>query len=117
MTVLAADIDGDELIALYTPGDTGGIDGFEFDNDGKTILFVIDQLAAGAGDTITFESNADKFGRSETTLTRTVTLKKMYIYGPFEPSLWNQTGGKVRFNLTTKAATTNMVAIRCANAQ
>ncbi len=117
LTVLPADIDGDELIALMVGSDTQGADGFEFANDGRTMLLVLDQLAAGAGDTITFEGVADKFGRSETTLTRTVTAKKIYAYGPFDPSLWNKTGGVVRFKFTTHDAKTTLVAIRVANPQ
>jgi len=115
LTVLAADKDGDELIALMVGADTQGTSGFRFPNDGKTLLYVLDQLAAGAGDTITFTGVNDKFGRAETTLTRTVTAKKMYIYGPFEPSLWNDAGGYVRFAFTTKDAKTTLMAIRCAN--
>ena len=117
MTVLDSDIDGDELIALGTAGNAGGTSGFEFNNDGRVQLLVLDQLAAGAGDTITFELVADKFGRNEATAARTVTGKKIFVYGPFEPGLWNKTGGKVRFDLTTKAATTTLWAIRCANPQ
>jgi len=117
LTVLAADIDGDELIALMVGADTQGTSGFEFANDGKTLLLVLDQLAAGAGDTITFEGVNDKYGRAETTLTRTVTAKKMYIYGPFDPALWNKDNGKVRFAFTTKDAKTTLMAIRCANPQ
>jgi len=117
LTVLEADIDGDELIALMVGADTGGTSGFEFANDGRTLLYVLDQLAAGAGDTITLEGVADKYGRSESTLTRTVTAKKMYFYGPFDPALWNKGDGKVRFDFTTKAATTTLMAVRCANPQ
>jgi len=117
LTVLAADIDGDEVIALLTDGDGGGTSGFEFANDGRVLLYVFDELALGAGDTITFEANADKYGNTPSPLTRTVTLKKMYFYGPFNPVEWNQTGGMVRFDLTTKNAKTKMLAVRCANPQ
>ena len=114
LTVLAADKDGDELIALMVGANTQGGDGFEFANDGKTGLLVLDQLAAGAGDTITFEDVANQYGRHETTLTRTVTAKKIYMYGPFKPEIWNQSDGKVKFKFTTAAATTTLVAIRLA---
>jgi hypothetical protein len=117
LTVLASDIDGDELIALMVAANTQGFDGFEFENDGKTILLVLDSLASGAGDTITFEGVTDKYGRSESPLTRTVTAKKIYSLGPFRPDLWNKTGGKVRFKLTTAAATTTLMAIRVDNSQ
>ncbi len=115
LTVLASDIDGDELIALMVGSDTQGADGFEFANDGRTMLLVLDQLAAGAGDTITFEANLDKYGRAASPLTRTVTAKKIYSYGPFEPGLWNKPGGKLRFKFTTHDAKTTLVAIQIAN--
>ena len=115
LTVLAADKAGDELIALMVGANTQGGDGFDFANDGQTMLLVLDQLAAGAGDTITLEAIADEDGRVETTLTRTVTAKKIYAYGPFLPAIWNQSNGRVRLKFTTAAATTALIAIRVAN--
>lgn len=117
LTVLGADIDGDSIIALLTDGDGGGDSGFEFANDGRVLLYVIDELATGAGDTITFEGVTDKYGRDEADLTRAVTLKGMFVYGPFDPSLWNKGSGMVRFDLTTKNAKTKMLAVRVANPQ
>jgi len=117
LTVLNSDIDGDELIALMVGADTQGADGFEFANDGKTVILVLDQLAAGAGDTITFECVADKYGRVESPLTRTVTAKKIYSYGPFMPEIWNQTGGLVKFKFTTADAKTQLMAISVKNPQ
>ena len=115
LTVLGADKAGDELIALMVGADTQDTDGFEFANDGKTIVLVLDELATGAGDTITLEDVANKYGRHETTLTRTVTAKKIYAYGPFKPDIWNQSDGKVKFKFTTAASTTTLVAIRVTN--
>jgi len=115
LTVLESDKSGDELIALMVGADTQESDGFEFNNDGKTVLLVLDELATGAGDTITFEAIADKYGRLEDTLTRTVTAKKMYVYGPFLPEIWNQSDNKVKFKFTTAASTTTVVAIKVAN--
>lgn len=117
LTVLAADIDGDEIIALEVGANTQGTSGFRFPNDGKTLLSVVDILATGAGDTLTFIGVNDKYGRAEPTLARTITAKKRYIYGPFEPSLWNDAEGYVRFIFTTAAAGTTVLAIRCANPQ
>jgi hypothetical protein len=117
LTVLAADIDGDEIIALEVGANTQGTSGFRFANDGKTMLSVVDILATGAGDTLTFIGVNDKYGRAEPTLARTITAKKRYIYGPFEPSLWNDAEGYVRFVFTTAAAGTTVLAIRCANPQ
>jgi len=115
LIVLANDKDGDELIALMVGSDTQGGDGFKFANDGKTVLFVLDILATGAGDTITFEDVADPYNRRETTLTRTVTAKKIYMYGPFLPGIWNQSDGTVALKFTTAAAGTTLVAVRVAN--
>ena len=115
LTVLGADKAGDELIALMVGASTQAADGFEFDNDGRTMLLVLDELATGAGDTITFEAILDRYGRAEDVLTRTVTAKKMFAYGPFLPEIWNQTDGKVKFKFTTAAATTQLVAIRVAD--
>jgi len=115
LTVLGADKAGDELIALMVAANTQGADGFDFANDGKTIILVLDALATGAGDTITFEAITDEDGRAETTLTRTVTAKKIYAYGPFSPAIWNQSNGRVRFKFTTAAATTTVIVIRVDN--
>ncbi len=115
LTVLGADKVGDELIALMVGSDTQDTDGFDFANDGSTVLLVLDQLAAGAGDTITFEAVNDPDGRAETTLTRTVTGKKIYVYGPFLPLIWNQSNGRVRLKFTTADAKTEIMAIRVSN--
>ena len=115
LTVLDTDKAGDELIALMVGSDTQGGDGFEFPNDGKTIVFVLDELAAGAGDTITFEAIADSDGRVETTLARTVTAKKLYFYGPFAPAIWNQSDGTVKLKFTTANSKTKLIAARVSN--
>ena len=115
LTVLGADKAGDELIALMVGADSQGGDGFDFPNDGQTILLVLDQLAAGAGDTLTFEAVTDPDGRAETTLARTITAKKIYAYGPFLPLIWNQTDGRVRCKFTTADTKTRIMAIRVAN--
>ena len=117
LTVLDSDKDGDELIALMVGADTQDTDGFEFANDGKVMILVIDILATGAGDTITLVGVADKYGRSETTLTRTITAKKIYSYGPFDPSLWTDSAGMTKFKFTTADAGTTLIAIRIANAK
>ena len=115
LDVLDADKGGDELIALMVGSDTQGTDGFDFANDGQTILLVLDELATGAGDDITFEAVNDPDGRAETTLTRAVTLKKIYVYGPFLPLIWNQSNGRVRLKFTTHSSKTEIVAIRVSN--
>jgi len=115
LTVLDAVKAGSELIALMVGADTQAGDGFDFANDGQTILLVLDQLAAGAGDTITFQAVTDPDGRAETTLTRTVVAAKIYAYGPFLPLIWNQSNGRVRLKFTTANAKTQLMAIRVSN--
>jgi len=115
LTVLDAVKAGTELIALMVGSDTQAGDGFDFANDGQTILFVLDELALGAGDIITFEAVTDPDGRAETTLTRTVTAQKMYFYGPFLPLIWNQSNGRVRLKFTTANAKTRIIAVRVSN--
>lgn len=115
LTVLDAVKAGNELIALMVGADTQAGDGFDFPNDGKTVLLVLDELATGAGDTLTFEAVADPDGRVETTLARTVTLKKIFVYGPFSPLLFNQSDGKVRAKFTTANSKTKIMAIRVSN--
>jgi len=115
LTVLPAVKAGSELIALMVAANTQGADGFDFPNDGKTVLLVLDELATGAGDTLTFEAIADEDGRVETTLARTIVAKKIYAYGPFLPAIWNQSNGRVRCKFTTAAATTAIMAIRVDN--
>ena len=115
LTVLDAVKAGSELIALMVGSDAQAGDGFDFANDGKTVLLVLDQLAAGAGDTLTFEAVNDPDGRAETTLARTVTAKKIFVYGPFLPLIWNQSNGRVRCKFTTANAITRIMAIRVSN--
>ena len=115
LTVLPAVKAGSELIALMVGADTQAANGFDFANDGQTIILVLDQLAAGAGDTITLEAVNDPDGRAETTLTRTVTAKKIFAYGPFLPLIWNQSNGRVRLKFTTADAKTQLMAIRVSN--
>ena len=115
LTVLDTAKAGNELIALMVGADTQAGDGFEFVNDGRVIIFVLDELATGAGDTITFEGVVDSDGRSETTLTRTVTAKKLYFYGPFLPDIWNQVGNLVKFKFTTANSKTQVMVARISN--
>ena len=115
LTVLGAAKAGDELIAKMVGADTQSSNGFEFVNDGRTMLLVLDELATGAGVTITFEAILDRYGRAEDVLTRTVTAQKMFAYGPFLPEIWNQTDGKLKFKFTTASIKTKLVAIRVAN--
>jgi len=119
LTVLDAVKAGTELNATVTPlmvgADTQEADGFSFANDGNVVLLVQDDPSTGAGDDILFTGINDPYGRPEADLTRTITLKKMYVYGPFLPLIWNQADGTIKVKFTTHAATTTLIAIRVAN--
>lgn len=110
LTVVNVDKDGVlDLDASMVAANTQDADGFEFDNDGNTIIIIVD---TDAGDTFTLEDIADRYGRTETTLTRAVAAADKAIIGPFLPEIWNQTDGKVKGKFSTAAATTTIVAVR-----
>lgn len=113
LTVLIAIKDGLlDLADGMVGADTQDTDGFEFLNDGKTVLIIVDDISTGAGDTLTLIDVADRYGRNEADLTRTLTLKKTAIIGPFLPEIWNQSDGKVKGKFTTAASTTLVAAVR-----
>jgi len=110
LPVLDAVKAGTEIDGLEVGANTQGGNGFEFANDGKTILKVIE--GTGVAEGITFEAILDRFGRAEDVLTRVVTASKSFIYGPFMPEIWN-INGKLRFKFTGAAgAATTCMAIR-----
>lgn len=95
-------------------GNSAGTDYFYFPNDGKTILVA----AVGASPKqITFTAVNDRFGRTET-LAPTPTASKTSIYGPFNPELWNNTSGMVKFQAAAGGLVTDIyIACRVANPQ
>ena len=74
-------------------GDSAGSDAFYMPNDGKVVLLCVVGAAPKA---ITFTAVTDKFGRTET-LVVTPTASKSSIIGPFNPDIWNQANGCVKF--------------------
>lgn len=110
LTVQPVDKDGIlDLDAVMVGADTQGDDGFEFDNDGNTVLVIVD---TDAGDTLTLEDVADRFGRNEADLARAIAAADKAVIGPFLPEIWNQTDGMVKGKFTTHAATTTIVAVK-----
>ena len=91
-----------------TPGNI-----FLFPNDGKT--FVVMYADGGAGDTLTFTGKNDKYGRPSADLDFAIATAKTGIVGPFDPSLWNDADGKVKFTLTTGNASSFLLAVRISN--
>ncbi len=73
-------------------GNAAGTDDWLMPNDGKTVL-AIDGVT---GDTWTFQSVADKYGRTES-LTPTVGAGKFALIGPFVPEIWNDGLGRLKF--------------------
>lgn len=113
LKVLGTDKAGDETLALETGADTQVANGFEFVNDGATVLKIIE--GSGAAEEITLEAIKDRYDRSEDTLTYTIDKDKTYIFGPWLPEIWN-IEGNVRFKFTkSAAAATTVLAISVAN--
>ena len=88
-------------------GNAAGTDFFKFPNDGK-VLLVMDSVT---GDTLTFTSVACSHGRTET-LAPVVASGKMAVFGPFNPDIWNQADGCVKFKPTAANAGDHLLAVR-----
>ena len=96
---------------LGNAADPGKI--FLFPNDGKT--FIIMYADGGAGDKLTFTGKNDKYGRPSADLDFDIATAKTGIVGPFDPALWNDSDGKVKFTLTTGVASSYLLAVRITN--
>ena len=93
-------------------GNAAGTDYFYFPNDGKTILVAV---VGATPKQITFTPVADRFGRTET-LAPTPTASSTAPYGPFDPELWNNTNGMVKFQPAAGGLVTDIyIACRVAN--
>ena len=86
---------------------------FLFPNDGKT--FIIMYADGGAGDKLTFTGKNDKYGRASADLDFDIATAKTGIVGPFDPGLWNDSDGMVKFTLTTGHASSYLLAVRISN--
>ena len=117
MTVHNAVKGGDadlSAVAEKVLGNAASTDYFYFPNDGKTILVAI---VGAAPKQITFTPVADRYGRTET-LAPTPTASKTAVYGPFNPELWNNATGMVKFQPAAGGLATDIyVAVRVANPQ
>jgi len=98
------------LNANTKAGNAAAGDDFFFSNDGKTCLYV----DGVTGDTFTFTAVLDKFGRTET-LAPVVAAGKNALIGPFNPDLWNDAAGRVKFKPTAGNAGDFLLAVRVAN--
>ena len=95
--------------ANHVHGDAAGADSFYMPNDGKVVLCCPVGAAAKA---LTFTAVTDKFGRTET-LVVTPTASKSSIIGPFNPDIWNQANGCVKFVAAAGGLVTDIyVAVR-----
>ena len=81
----------------------------DVDNVGGNILILIDNLSIGI-ETATFVAVADDRGRT-VDLVLAVGAGKKAIVGPFNPSFWNQSDGKLHID-SADEATFNFAAIR-----
>jgi len=86
-------------------------DGVEFANDGKTVL-IVSNVDAVKTSTQTFQAVLDEDGRTET-LAPVVAALKTGLMGPFLPTLWNTSDGRIRF-IPSQAAEVDIkfVAVR-----
>lgn len=87
-------------------GNAAGVDYFYFPNDGKVVLVA---AVGAAPKQITFTPVVDRFGRTET-LAPTPTASKTSVYGPFNPELWNDANGRVKFQAAAGGLVTDIYA-------
>lgn len=66
----------------------------EFDNDGRTVLFVRGGTAPSG--TVTISSTPCSHGRSNEDVAQVVAADEEYLLGPFPPSQYNDANGKVQ---------------------
>ena len=66
----------------------------EFDNDGRTVLFIKGGVAPTG--TVTVSSTPCSHGRSNEDVTQVVAATAEYLMGPFPPAQYNDANGKVQ---------------------
>ncbi len=86
---------------------------YYFPNDGKTLLAF--EAGAAAGTVITFTGNLDPFGRAAGSLTFTVAAGDVGIVGPFDPLLFNDADGRVKFTIGAADVSDLYLAVRLSN--
>ncbi len=103
------------LDAETEDGDAAGaiMDPWLFPNDGKTFILVY--ADGGAGDTLTFTTLNDKYGRAPAVTTFVVATGLTGMVGPFAPALWNNAAGQVQFHLTAEHNASKLLAVRIVN--
>ena len=95
---------------LENPTALGATDtGFNFVNDGSTLLLVEN----GSGSAVTVTLDAQTYGGlSLVDPTVSIAAGATKIIGPFKPSLFNDSNGKVTATISTAATTVKGQAIR-----
>lgn len=86
-------------LTLMTENAADASNGNSFLNDGNTI-FVISNEDASTATTVGIEVNPDRYGRDKT-LSLSVPAGRVAIAGPFDPAVFNQTGGKIALTFTS----------------
>ena len=87
-------------------GNAAGADYFLMPNNGKTVLLV----DSATGDTYTFTAIACSHGRTET-LAVVVAASCSEAIGPFDPSMWNDANGCVKFKPTVGQVLDHLLAV------
>lgn len=102
LTPLAASRDGVNLTAAFTTVVTANT--YEFVNDGRTRLVVNNDTLSSCNVVVATPNTED--GNAITDKTVAVAASKIYEFGPYLPSVYNNANGKVSvtFNQTVKIA-------------
>lgn len=85
----------------WTPGVAA--DDLDFDNVGGNILILIRNLGTSGAQTATFISVADPYGRTGD-IDVVVAQGAYGAAGPFLPTVWNQSTGKLNIDIATEDA-------------
>ena len=93
--------------ANYTDNKTAATSGnnYNIPNNGKVVLLL--ECTAGSTATVSTPNSVDSLAITDLTLT--TTAAKIQAWGPFPPSIYNNSSGNM---VVTVAANTNLFAIR-----
>jgi len=84
---------------------------YYFPNDGMTLLAIV----AAVGATVTFTGYVDEYNRAATSFTFIVGAGNTGLVGPFDPHLWNDSNGRVKFTISAANATDYYLAVKLQN--
>ena len=92
----------------------------EFANNGRTVVVYISGLggaATGAGArTVLVQQVADPYGRIQNDSAFAAATDVLSVFGPFPPSLYNQTDGTVQFDYDAVSANARVCGVHVAGA-